>query len=278
MSAEAGGVQPGVPPISISFSGSGFMVVYQLGAIQCLLDLAPEVIRAAPKVYGSSAGSLAAAAAVCGASMEGLRDEIVAAALQVREHVLGPLHPSFSLSKVLQSSLQRNLPENAHRLATGRLHVSMTRLADGENILVSDFQSREDLVQALLCSCFVPVYCGLVPPSFRGQRYIDGGFTNMQPSQEACLMVTVSPFAGEMDICPQNPTISFYNLAVSGANFQLTVQNCTRMADALFPPTGTVQNRVNDRYRQLEETDNTSTQPRTTQCKYHGIARRVEIE
>ncbi|KAK1152323.1 patatin-like phospholipase domain-containing protein 2 isoform X1 [Acipenser oxyrinchus oxyrinchus] len=238
MSAEAGGVQSGGPPFSISFSGSGFMVVYQFGATQCLLDLAPEVIRAAPKVYGASAGSLAAAAVVCGANMERLRDEIVAAALQVRRHFLGPLHPSFSLFKVLKSCLLRSLPENAHELATGRLHVSMTRLADGENILVSDFQSREDLVQALLCSCFVPVYCGLVPPSFRGQRYIDGGFTNMQPSQEACLTVTVSPFAGEMDICPQDPTLSSYNLAVSGTNFQLTLQNCTRMADALFPPTG----------------------------------------
>ncbi|MGH0178844.1 UNVERIFIED_CONTAM: hypothetical protein FKN15_078131 [Acipenser sinensis] len=98
-----------------------------------------------------------------------MRDEIVAAALQVRRHFLGPLHPSFSLFKVIKSCLLRSLPENAHELATGRLHVSMTRLADGENILVSDFQSREDLVQALLCSCFVPVYCGLVPPSFRGQ-------------------------------------------------------------------------------------------------------------
>ncbi|XP_058860712.1 patatin-like phospholipase domain-containing protein 2 isoform X2 [Acipenser ruthenus] len=169
MSAEAGGVQSGGPPFSISFSGSGFMVVYQFGATQCLLDLAPEVIRAAPKVYGASAGSLAAAAVVCGANMERLRDEIVAAALQLRRHFLGPLHPSFSLFKVLKSCLLRSLPENAHELATGRLHVSMTRLADGKNILVSDFQSREDLVQALLCSCFVPVYCGLVPPSFRGQ-------------------------------------------------------------------------------------------------------------
>lgn len=69
MSAEAGGVQSGGPPFSISFSGSGFMVVYQFGATQCLLDLAPEVIRAAPKVYGASAGSLAAAAVVCGANM-----------------------------------------------------------------------------------------------------------------------------------------------------------------------------------------------------------------
>ncbi|XP_041083630.1 1-acylglycerol-3-phosphate O-acyltransferase Pnpla3-like isoform X2 [Polyodon spathula] len=221
MSAEAGGVQPGGPPISISFSGSGFMVVYQLGAIQCLLDLAPEVIRAAPKVYGSSAGSLAAAAAVCGASMEGLRDEIVAAALQVREHVLGPLHPSFSLSKVLQSSLQRNLPENAHRLATGRLHVSMTRLADGENILVSDFQSREDLVQALLCSCFVPVYCGLVPPSFRGQALKQMYYRGYQDAifflQRHDLMAPQSP--------AESRSLSVASLRCSGGTALLAVQS-----------------------------------------------------
>lgn len=56
-------------PLSISFSASGFQATYQLGVAQSMLDLAPLVLQAAPKVMGASAGSLVAAALVCGSSL-----------------------------------------------------------------------------------------------------------------------------------------------------------------------------------------------------------------
>lgn len=54
---------------SLSFSGSGFLVLYQVGVVQSLLELAPELLKSACKVYGSSAGSLIAAAVVCGVGL-----------------------------------------------------------------------------------------------------------------------------------------------------------------------------------------------------------------
>lgn len=56
-------------PFSLSFSGSGFLALYQVGVVQSLLELAPELLKSACKVYGSSAGSLIAAAVVCGISL-----------------------------------------------------------------------------------------------------------------------------------------------------------------------------------------------------------------
>lgn len=56
-------------PFSLSFSGSGFLALYQVGVVQSLLELAPELLRSACKVYGSSAGSLIAAAVVCGVGL-----------------------------------------------------------------------------------------------------------------------------------------------------------------------------------------------------------------
>lgn len=56
-------------PLSISFSGSGFLATYQLGVAQSMLDRSPWVLQAAPKVMGASAGSLVAAAVVCGSSL-----------------------------------------------------------------------------------------------------------------------------------------------------------------------------------------------------------------
>lgn len=56
-------------PQSISFSGSGFLATYQLGVAQSFLNYAPWLVRTAPCVLGSSAGSLVAAAVVCEMSL-----------------------------------------------------------------------------------------------------------------------------------------------------------------------------------------------------------------
>lgn len=52
-------------PPSISFSGSGFLALYQLGVAQCFLNSVPWILLTAPCVLGASAGSLVAAAVVC---------------------------------------------------------------------------------------------------------------------------------------------------------------------------------------------------------------------
>jgi len=52
-------------PRDISFSGSGFLATYQLGVALCFLNYTPWILRSAPCILGSSAGSLIAAAVVC---------------------------------------------------------------------------------------------------------------------------------------------------------------------------------------------------------------------
>lgn len=73
-------------------------------------------------------------------------------AKEARKRNLGPLHPSFNLVKILKNGLYKNLPDNAHELASGKLCISLTRVSDGENVLVSDFGSKEELIQVLLTS------------------------------------------------------------------------------------------------------------------------------
>lgn len=72
---------------------------------------------------------------------------MIQVAKEARKRNLGPLHPSFNLVKVLKSGLNRDLSCDAHILASGRLCVSLTRVSDGENVLVSDFSSKEELIQ-----------------------------------------------------------------------------------------------------------------------------------
>lgn len=68
-------------------------------------------------------------------------------AKEARKHRLGPLHPSFSLLQLVKDSLLSRLPEDAHVRASGKLCVSLTRVSDGKNVLVSQFHSREELIE-----------------------------------------------------------------------------------------------------------------------------------
>ncbi|KAM8864530.1 patatin-like phospholipase domain-containing protein 4 [Spinachia spinachia] len=226
-------------PSPISFSGSGFMATYQLGVAQCLLTYAPGILSTAPCVLGASAGSLVAAAVVCGMNMINIRDEMLYFAKQMKAFILGPFNPAINVFHWLEHILHKHLPSDAHKLANGRLYVSMTRLSDYKHIVISEFQTKEDVVQALLCSCFVPVYCGMLPPSFKGEYYVDGGFSSMQPVPHAQAApygrtLTVSPFSGEMDICPSD-TLCSWDMVVSGSTLKGNMANSIRIVNALYP-------------------------------------------
>jgi hypothetical protein len=39
------------------------------------------------------------------------------------------------------------LPDNIHEVVQGRLHVSLTKVYDGTNILVNQFASKEEVIQ-----------------------------------------------------------------------------------------------------------------------------------
>ncbi len=81
---------------------------------------------------------------------------MIEVAKEARKRNLGPLHPSFNLVKVIKSGLNRDLPSEAHVLASGRLCVSLTRVSDGENVLVSEFNSKEELIQVVLIGYLKP--------------------------------------------------------------------------------------------------------------------------
>ncbi|VTJ60623.1 Hypothetical predicted protein [Marmota monax] len=90
--------------------------------------------------------------------------------------------------------------------------------------------------EALYCSCFVPVYCGFIPPTYRGVRYIDGGFTGMQPCSFWTDSITISTFSGQQDICPWDCPAIFHDFRMFNCSFQFSLENITRMTHALFPP------------------------------------------
>ncbi|KAL6117126.1 pnpla3 [Pungitius sinensis] len=243
---------------NLSFAGCGFLGIYHIGAASCLLEKAPYLLKGATKLYGASAGALTASVLASQACIAKCCEDVIEVAKEARKRNLGPLHPTFNLVKVIKSGLDRDLPSDAHVQASGRLCVSLTRVSDGENVLVSEFSSKEELIQALICSCFIPVYCGLIPPSFRGVRYVDGGISNNLPQSELKNTITISPFSGECDICPRDSSTSFHELRFTNTSIQMNLGNMYRLSRALFPPEPKVlaemcQSGYKDALRFLEE-------------------------
>lgn len=49
--------------------------------------------------------------------------------------------------KTIRGCLLKTLPADCHERANGRLGISLTRVSDGENVIISHFSSKDELIQ-----------------------------------------------------------------------------------------------------------------------------------
>ncbi|XP_014460908.3 omega-hydroxyceramide transacylase-like [Alligator mississippiensis] len=223
-------------PLSLFFKGCGFLIVYELGVVKALWELAPEILRSATKIYGSSSGSIVASIVTCGCELDAVFEDCCTIVKEVRNVMLGPISPNVDLLLKLQKLLYKALPDNAHQLASGRLHVLLTRVSDRQSVVVSDFGSKEEVIQAVICSCFIPAYTGYIPPSFQGVHYIDGNFSSPEPSFYTKTMIIVSALAFDNDICPRDKPGTFFSFYSFQQQFQIQLENLHRVVCCFFPP------------------------------------------
>lgn len=67
------------------------------------------------------------------------------------------------------------------------------------------------------------------------QRYVDGGLSNNIPVLND-QTISISPFAGESDICPTDRTANTLHIYLANTSMQCSMDNLYRMSRALFPP------------------------------------------
>ncbi|OWK03810.1 hypothetical protein Celaphus_00013711, partial [Cervus elaphus hippelaphus] len=111
--------------------------------------------------------------------------------------------------------------------------LSVERVLNSGN--VSDCVITGLSPQALVCSVYFPFYCGTIPPTFRGKRYIDGALSNNLPFADSPSAITVSPFHGTVDICPQSCSASIHELNAFNASFQISTENFFLGITSLIP-------------------------------------------
>ncbi|XP_049791047.1 patanin-like phospholipase domain-containing protein atgl-1 isoform X1 [Schistocerca nitens] len=219
--------------MNLSFAGCGFLGIYHIGVAVCFKKFVPHVLL--NKISGASAGAIAACALLCELPIGEITTDVLRVVQEARKKTLGPFNPSFNVQNLLLEGLDKVLPEDAHLRVNGKLHISLTRVYDRKNVIVSQFNSKEDLMQALLASSFVPVFSGLLPPRFHGIRYMDGGFSDNLPTLDEDT-VTVSPFCGESDICPRDTSSQLFHINLANTSIELSRQNVYRFTRILFPP------------------------------------------
>lgn len=219
--------------MNLSFAGCGFLGIYHVGVAVCFRKYAPHLLL--NKISGASAGAIAACCLLCDLPLGDLTSDVLRVACEARSKSLGPFHPSFNIQNILLEGMEKVLPEDAHLRVNGKLHISLTRVYDGKNVIVSHFDSREDLMQALLASAFIPIFSGILPPKFKGVRYMDGGMSDNLPTLDENT-ITVSPFCGESDICPRDDSMQLFHINVANTSIELSKHNIYRIARILFPP------------------------------------------
>ncbi|KAM8777482.1 patatin-like phospholipase domain-containing protein 5 [Rhynchonycteris naso] len=225
---------------NLSFSGAGFLGLYHVGVTHCLRERAPRLLRGARRVYGSSSGSLNALCLIMDKPSDFSCSHLLSLVNKVNQLSLGIFHPAFEPIEHIKQQLQDFLPPDIHILASQRLGISLTHWPDGNNFIVTDFASRDEVIQALICSLYFPFYCGVIPPQFRGERYFDGALSNNMPFADCPSTITVSPFSGTVDICPQSTSASMFELNAFNASFQISTMNFFLALTCLVTPSSEI--------------------------------------
>ncbi|GFO22861.1 patatin-like phospholipase domain-containing protein 4 [Plakobranchus ocellatus] len=243
-------------PLHLSFCGCGFIGMYHLGVVSCLLQRGETFLERVERVAGASGGALMAAIMLCVPDkIEEIGEQFQSLARELRSRPLGALTPGYSFARALRLLLDEVLPEDAHHLVSRKLYISLTASASGgggggegsgmekgkkkNNILMSEFETREDLIEALVATSYIPLYAGLKMPVIHGKKYMDGGFSDNMPTFSTGRTITVSPFDGRSDIAPkagQEAQKKAHFISLLNQDYQVNVRNMKKGAHAFFPP------------------------------------------
>ncbi|XP_028800945.1 patatin-like phospholipase domain-containing protein 2 isoform X2 [Neltuma alba] len=172
-----------------SFSAAGLLFPYHLGVAQFLIE--NGYIKESTPLAGASAGAIVCVAIASGTSMEEALKVTKILAEDCRKQ-----GTAFRLGVVLRDVLDKSLPEDAHIRCNGRVRVAVTQLLwRPRGLLVDQFDSREDLINAVFTSCFVPGYLAPRPATmFRNRLCMDGGLMLFMPPTSAEQTVRVCAF------------------------------------------------------------------------------------
>jgi len=184
-------------PICLAFSGAGLHGFYFNGVCQYIQEQEISVKEA----WGSSAGALAALSVLMGVGIEAY--EVVFTNYDTNySHVPWMLwHGRDFVWEGNDGGIRRFMPQGRDaeaewlkNVVNGRLHIVVTKLTGWrfERVVVNHWTSVEDLIGCLRATMTIPGITATRPFSWRGHRWIDGGFMDQHPSTDKAVLVSTS--------------------------------------------------------------------------------------
>lgn len=210
--------------LSFGFSAGGCLFPYYIGVAGALID--GGVLTDRVKVGGASAGSLLAACLKSGMPL----DQVVEQNLRLM-HDLRQGGTRGRLGAVLNKFLVEHLPEDAHIKCQHQAYVAVTKITPiARPVLLSSFQDRSDLIDALMASCHIPFWLdGNAFRYFRGERHCDGGLTNFIPLPPGTVGIRVCCF-------PSKQLSPVYRIGISPDSFEPWDYTLRQMLQWAFEP------------------------------------------
>ena len=86
------------------------------------------------------------------------------------------------LNNCFRNIFKKHLTDEGFEKIKNIYHVSLTNCSNFENEIISGWKSKDDLLEGMLASSFIPIFdSNKLTYSFRGKKYIDGSLSNSYP-------------------------------------------------------------------------------------------------
>lgn len=142
------------PKLRISWAGSGVYFFWQLGAMQYLMN---KFHLAKVPMVGASGGSFAAVLSACEVPAEQVLE--TAYALSLKHNIWErPLGLMGTWGGLVEQWLHDLLPADAAERCSGQVGIVVTQLPFCNQVSISDFKDKTDLINVAMASAHVPMF------------------------------------------------------------------------------------------------------------------------
>lgn len=160
--------------LDLVISGGGIKFYYLLGIKRAIEDLERKKIITFKRYSATSSGAILLPLIIC--KIDNRK------ALEVYK-ITQKVKTKYRID-LITIFLNQILPNNAHLLCSGKLFLSMSEI-DGchiKNKTVSNFRSKDELINFIKCSCAFPIFTHPnIYLRFKNRKYIDGCFSKNTP-------------------------------------------------------------------------------------------------
>ena len=167
-------------PYSISLCGGGFKLFYQIGVYKAV-RLNESLFNNKMHYIGASLGSFFA---VLFTSELELDNDILPKLFNIAELYRTQPYSHFTkIGSMIRKICHDHLPDNIHEIISGKCHITIAYLTiyGFKKDVISNFYSKQDVIDCLMASQYIPIWTDVEMHRFRNNICIDSGYLDNFP-------------------------------------------------------------------------------------------------